>query len=363
MSNTLAEPPTRQPAAKAMWTIRIVLAVAVLVAITVGVVGYLGVSRAIDQAAATQRAESLAEALVPTFELAAALSFERDAALAGVPALVSRPLQESTDLAAETWRGDVRYIARGEEEELDATLDKIDQALVDIDDLRTQAREPGGEAKERYTELVNDLFGIATHVPDVANAQTASMIEALGSMPQAWESLSQERLLMTAFLAEAQLPGTQRLGEKKFASLAEAEAGLRSSLADFYEKTSDQQREALDRLTQDTATEGAVGVPAHQIVNQVIAENGAETAAVPSYVYMASSTEFMRGLHDVLGAAAQEIVEDVRAENDEDSRAALTAIVLVAVVGVLAVLVLVPVVVLVVLASRRRSAAAAGVRG
>ncbi|MEU0314363.1 nitrate- and nitrite sensing domain-containing protein [Nocardioides sp. NPDC006273] len=364
MTNTLTEPPTRQPAAKATWSIRIALVLAVLIAVTAGVLGYLGVSRATDQAATAQRAAALAEVMVPTVELAAALSFERDGASAGVPPVVTRPLQERTDLAAEAWRGGVRDIDRGEDQELDATLDQIDRALADIDDLRTQARGPGEEAQQRYTDLVTDLFGIAAHLPEVTDAQTASMIEALGSAPETWESLSQERLLMTTFLSKAQRPGVQRLGEKELASLVEAEAGLRSSLADFYEKTSDQQREALDRLTQGTATEGAVGVPAHQIVNQVIAESGADSSAVAPDVYVMSSTEFIRGLQDVLGAAVQEIVEDLRVERDEETRAALTAVVLtVAVVGLLAVLVIVLMVVLVVLASRRRSAAAPGARG
>ncbi|NYI79418.1 nitrate- and nitrite sensing domain-containing protein [Nocardioides panzhihuensis] len=363
MTNMLAKPPTRQPAAKAIWAMRVLLVLAVLTAITAGVLGYLGVSRATEQAAATQRAEALAEALALTFELAAALGFERDGALAGVPPVVSRPLQETTDLAAEAWRTGVRDIDSGEDEELDATLDQIDRALVDIDDLRTQAREPGDEAQQRYTDLVNDLFGIAAHLPEVTGEQTASMIEALGSVPEAWESLSQERLLMTTFLFEAQRPGTQRLGEKELASLVEAEAGVRSSLADFYEKTSDQQREALDGLTQDTATEGAVGVPAHQIVNQVIAESGADSSAAAPDVYVASSTEFMRGLQEVLRASVQEIVEDLRVERDEGTRAALTAVVLtVAVVGLLVVLSIVLAIVLVVLASRRRSAVATGVR-
>lgn len=324
MTNTLAEPPTRQPAAKTMWTIRIALVLAVLIAIVAGVLGYLGASRATDQAATAQRAVTLAEAVVPTVDLAAALSFERDGASAGVPPVVTRPLQERTDLAAEAWRIGVQDIDRGEDEELDATLDQIDRSLADIDDLRTQAREPGEEA-QRYTDLLNDLFGIAAHLPEVTDAQTASMIESLGSAPVTWESLSQERLLMTAFLSKAQRSGVQRLGEKELASLAEAEAGVRSSLAEFYEKTSDQQREALDRLTQGTDTEGAVGVPAQQVVNRIIAESGADSSAAAPDVYVMSSTEFMRGLQDVL--------------------------------------VIVLTVVLVVLASRRHSAAASGVRG
>jgi hypothetical protein len=120
----------------------------------------------------------------------------------------------------------------------------------------------------------------------------------------------------------------------------------------------------LDRLTQGTATEGAVGVPAQQVVNRIIAEGGADSSAAAPDVYVMSSTEFMRGLQDVLGAAVQEIVEDLRVEREEETRAALTAVVLtVAVVGLLAVLVTVLTVVLLVLASRRRSAAAPGVRG
>ena len=45
----------------------------------------------------------------------------------------------------------------------------------------------------------------------------------------------------------------------------------RRSLAAFYEKSSADQRAALDGLTNGTATKGATGVPAHQAVNDIIA--------------------------------------------------------------------------------------------
>ena len=57
----------------------------------------------------------------------------------------------------------------------------------------------------------------------------------------------------------------------------------------------------LESPTHERA-EGATGVPAHQAVNEVIA--GGDTAlTLESYV--ASSTDFMRGLQEVLIASAQ----------------------------------------------------------
>ena len=105
------------------------------------------------------------------------------------------------------------------------------------------------------------------------------------------------------------------------------------------------------------SAEGATGVPAHQAVNEVIA-GGGTTLTLGSYV--ASSTDFMRGLQEVLVASAQEIAEEVRAGRDDATRTALVAVVLTfAVVSVLVVIVIV----LVVLVSRRRSANTRGARG
>ncbi|WP_406027098.1 hypothetical protein OH802_08955 [Nocardioides sp. NBC_00850] len=116
----------------------------------------------------------------------------------------------------------------------------------------------------------------------------------------------------------------------------------------------------LESPTHERA-EGATGVPAHQAVNEVIA-GGGTTLTLGSYV--ASSTDFMRGLQEVLTASAQEIVEEVRAGRDDATRTALVAVVLTfAVVSVLVVIVIVLVVLLVVLVSRRRSTNTRGARG
>lgn len=360
MTNTL-ESPTHEQAKKGTWAIWTVLFLAVIVAIVAGAVGYLGVSRVVGQAAPSARTATLAEALPETFNLAVDLSFERDAMMAGVPPVVLRPLQQATDESAQAWRGRAQEIESSDDKELDATLTRIAEGLVGIDDLRTQMKGDRAKGAESYTALTNDLFGLADDLPHTGDGQAASSIEAIGHIPEAWEALGQERAIMMAVLARSPLPGKKQISDDEIAALAEADAGLRRSFVAFYEGSSEDQRRALDELTYGTAAEGATGVPAHQGVRKIIAGGG--TALTPAS-YVASSTEFMRGLQEVLIASAQEIAEEMRADRDDATRTALVAVVLTfAVVSVLVVIVIVLVVLLVVLVSRRRSTNTRGARG
>ena len=344
--------PTQQPGAKSPRAIVITLILAVIAAVVVGVVGGLGVFRASAEAESARQAEAFAEVLPDTVNLAVNVSFERDAVVAGVPPVVLRPLRQTTDESAQAWRTRAQEI-----EDRDATLERITQELSDVDDLRTQIQNDHATGSERYTALTNDLFSIADDLPNAGEGRAEQSIEAIGHMPEAWASLGQERAIMSEALSDSPLPGTKPVSDEEIAALTEAEAGWRRSLAAFYEKSSADQREALDGLTNGTATKGATGVPAHQAVNDVIA--GRSPATLDSYT--ASSTEFMRGLQEILIASAQEIVEDQRAARDDAVRAALVGLVLtVAVVGVLALLIVVLAVVLVIL---RRSASTRGARG
>lgn len=360
MTNTL-ESPTHERAKKGTWAIWTVLALAVIVAIVAGVLAYLGVSRATGQAAPSARTVTLAEALPETFNLAVNLSFERDAMMAGVPPVVLRPLQQMTDESVQAWRTRAQDIEIGDDKELDATLTGIAGGVDGIDDLRTQMRDDPDKGTERYTALANDLFSIADDLPNTGDGRAASSIEAIGHMPEAWAALGQERAIMMAVLARSPSPGKKQISDDEIAALTEAEAGLSRSLAAFYEGSSEDQRRALDALTDGTATEGATGVPAHQGVSEIIAGGG---TALTLESYVASSTDFIRGLQEVLIASAQEIAEEVRADRDDATRAALVGVVLTfAVVSVLVVVVIVLVVLLVVLVSRRRSTNTRGARG
>ncbi|MFD4325503.1 nitrate- and nitrite sensing domain-containing protein [Nocardioides sp. NPDC058538] len=359
MTNTL-ESPTHERAKKGAWAIWTVLAVAVIVAIVAGLLGYLGLSRVATQAGPSARTVTLAEALPETFVLAVNLSFERDAMTAGAPPVVLRPIQQMTDESAQEWRARVQEIDSGDIE-LDATLARIDEGVDDIDELRTQMQDDRAEGTQGYTALSNDLFSIADELPHPGDGQAASSIEAIGHMPEAWEALGQERAIMIAVLSRAPLTGEKRISDNEIAALTEAEAGLRRSLAAFYDGSSGDQRRALDELTNGTAAEGATGVPAQQAVDEVIAGGG---TALTLASYVASSTDFIRSLQEVLIASAQEVAEDLRADRDEATRTALVAVGLTfAVVSVLVVIVIVLVVLLVVLVSRRRSANARGARG
>ena len=202
---------------------------------------------------------------------------------------------------------------------------------------------------EGYTALTNDLFSIADDLPNTGDGQAASSIEAIRHMPEAWEALGQERAIMMAVLGRSQPPGKKQISDNEIMALTEAEAGLRRSLAAFYEGSSADQRRALDGLTNGTASEGVTGVPAHQAVNEVIAGGG---TALTLESYVASSNDFVRGLQEVLVASAQEIAKEMRADRDDATRTALAAVVLtLAVVSVLVVILIVLVVLLVVLVS------------
>jgi len=359
MTDTL-ESPTRERAKKGAWAIWTVLALAVIVTIVAGVLGYLGISRATSQAGPSARTVTLAEALPETFDLAANLSFERDAMAAGVPPVVLRPIQQMTDESAQAWRARAQEIDGGDKE-LDATLTRIAEGVDGIDELRTQMQDDRAKGTEGYTALTNDLFSIAGDLPNPGDGQVASSIEAIGHMPEAWEALGQERAIMMAVLGRSQPPGKKQISDNEIMALTEAEAGLRRSLAAFYEGSSADQRRALDGLTNGTASEGVTGVPAHQAVNEVITGGGTALTLEP---YVASSNDFVRGLQEVLVASAQEIAKEMRADRDDATRTALAAVVLtLAVVSVLVVILIVLVVLLVVLVSRRRSTNTRGVRG
>lgn len=359
MTNTL-ESPTHERAEKGSWAIWTVLALAAIVAIVAGVLGYLGVSRATSQAAPSARTATLAEALPETFNLAVNLSFERDAMMADAPPVVLRPMQQATDESVQAWRARAQEIDSGDKE-LDATLTRIGEGLDGINDLRTQMQGDRAQGAESYTALTNDLFSLADDLPNTGGGQAASSIEAIGHMPEAWEALGQERAIMMAVLSRSPSPGKKQISDDEIAALTEAEAGLSRSLAAFYEGSSRDQRRALDELTDGTAAEGATGVPAHQGVSEIIAGGG---TALTLDSYVAFSTDFMRGLQEVLIASAQEIAEALRADRDDATRTTLVAVVLTfAVVSVLVVVVIVLVVLLAVLISRRRSTNTRGARG
>ena len=352
--------PTHQPAQKGTRAIAITLILAVIAAVVAGVVGGLIVLRASAEAESARQAEAFAEVLPDTFNLAVNLSFERDAVVAGVPPVVLRPLQQATDESAQAWRTRAEEIDSDDDkdDDLDETLAGITRTLSNIDELRTQAQNDPATGSEHYTALTNDLFSIADDLPNPGEGQSEQSMEAIGHMPEAWESLGEERAIMFAALSDSPLPGAKPLGDEEIAALTEAEAAWRRSLAAFYEKSSEDQRAALDGLTNGTATKGATGVPAHQAVNDIIAGGD---SAVTLDSYTASSTEFMRGLQEVFVASAQEVVEDRRAARDDAARGALAGLVLTfSVVGVLALLIVVLAVVLVIL---RRSASARGARG
>ncbi len=266
-----------------------------------------------------RQAESVAQALPSSFDLAINLIFEREAAMAAVPDVVLRPLQARTDEAITIWSVKAEQIDAGGNQELADLLSRIQQSLDRMAETRSKildkAETQAGQLA--YVALVNDLLAISTLVPWVGDAEIDSEIEALGSVQPAFGSLLEERAIMTNALTkheQPQAPGAgqaEPISREDLVSLAAAEATWRRSLADFYTATSERQRETLDQITYNTATDGAIGIPAHRAVNQVLSTSSLDRVTLTPADYAASWTELIRALHELFVNAANEIIEDL----------------------------------------------------
>lgn len=304
--------------------------------LAVGIIGLAGVAlrpvvadRATDPAgsptatstASVREVESVAQALPGTFDLAVDLIFERDAALAGVPDVVLKPIHATTDESITTWRAKAEQIDAGGSQELANLLARIQRSLAGITEMRsdmgdTARTRVAGEAA--YVALSNDLLAISTLVPSVGDAEVDAEVDALGAIRPVFESFGEQRAIMTDAIAKrySQIMGDMPaapIGEDDLDALAAAEATWRRSLADFYTSTSDRQRESLDQITRGTATDGAIGVPAQQVVARVLSAGNLDRVTMAPEEYVVSCTELIRALQNLSVAAANEIIEDLAA--------------------------------------------------
>ncbi|EGD41137.1 splicing factor [Nocardioidaceae bacterium Broad-1] len=268
-----------------------------------------------------RRAESVAQALTITFDLAINVTFERDAVEAGVPDVVMRPLQRTTDEAITTWIAKAEQIDVGEDRPLADAISAVRRSLDALPETRSKirARETLVEGLLAYSSLSDDLLAIPTLVPAVGDAQVDAEIAALGHVRPILESFETERTIMMKALSMRQMAQANgaaleaHLSNEELAELAAAETTWRRSLADFYTATSESQREKLDQITYNTASDGAIGVPAHRAVNQVLSTGSLDRVTLTPDAYTASYTELIRGLQKLFVAAATEINEDLAA--------------------------------------------------
>ncbi|WP_328528909.1 nitrate- and nitrite sensing domain-containing protein [Nocardioides sp. NBC_00368] len=308
------------------------------------VFGGLSISRALSAQAEARQAETVAQALPDTYNLAINILFERDGALAGVPEVVMRPLQQTTDESIEAWSAKAKEIDAGDDKDLENSIVEIQQALNGIDDLRAQIQEKDTqvEAQLAYTTVMNNLFGISAQMPTLENDEVFSKIAAISNVRPASEAMGTERVIMMEALskkAAAEKNGAVNpdvLTDEQFAELARAEAKWRLSTADYYLKTSDEIRQQLDELTNETTTNGSIGAPAHRVVNQVITSGGTDRVKMTPDQYTGASTEFIRGLQKMIVATAQEISDDVEQIKTDATRDAIVIGVLVLVVLIFA---------------------------
>lgn len=304
--------------------------------LAVGIIGIAGVAlrpviadRATDPAgsptatstSSVRTAESVTQVLPSTIGLAINLTFERDAAEAGVPGVVMKALQATTDEAITTWTAKAEQIDVGEDQALADAISDVRRSVDALPETRSTIRteETLLEGMLAYTALSNQLLEIATLVPRVGDAEIDAEIEALGRVHLMFESFNTERAIMMKALAKRQVAQAQGgtldepLSNVELVELARAEATWRRSLADFYTATSERQRETLDQITYNTATDGAVGVPAHRAVNMVLSTGSLDRVTMTPEEYTASRTELIRGLQELFVAAANEIMDDLAA--------------------------------------------------
>ncbi|NYI81080.1 nitrate- and nitrite sensing domain-containing protein [Nocardioides panzhihuensis] len=303
----------------------------------VGIIGIAGVAlqpviadRATDPAgspiapstSSVRRAASVVQALPSAFNLAINVIFERDAALAGVPDVVLEPMQATTDETITTWTAKVEKIDVGGDQGLADLLARIQRSLDGMPKTRSDIGDTAGSraaAQVAYMALVNDLLAIPTLVPRVNDAEIDSEIEALGSMQPVFDSLHEERAIMSNALTKREQSQTsgavqaEPVSKEDLVSLAAAETTWRLSLADFYTATSERHREVLDQITYNTATDGAVGVPAQRVVNMVLSTGSLDRVTINPDAYTESCTELIRGLQELFVSAANEIGDDLAA--------------------------------------------------
>lgn len=340
-----------------MW-IWLALAVVLLLTVAAAVFGGSAISRATDAQRDASQAEAVAEMLPETYDVAVYLASEQAAAEAGVPIVVLRPVEAQTDLAIKDWDAKVRSVDTNDKE-LETELAEIQRSLDGLGGLRTQMREKETlvEATRGYTDLASSLFGLSARVPSLGDETGDAKIDALGSLQPAWEALGQERGLMLTLLSKkimAEIAGeAPRASDEEIAALTEAETQWRESIGDFYAKTSDQQRLSLDELTDDTAEDGAVGMPAQQVVNEVV-DGGLGKVTMAPEAYVSSASQLVEGLHRISVGAAEEVADDAAQARQDASAVALTIVIGVAcVVAFLLVIALVLLVSGVVLSRRR----------
>jgi signal transduction histidine kinase len=331
----MAEPyasTTHRPERKPWQGIRARLIFVLLIpTIAAMVFGGLSISRALSAQAEARQAETVAQALPDTYQLAINILFERDGALAGVPEVVMRPLQQKTDESIEAWSAKAKEIDAGDDKDLENSIVEIQQALNGIDDLRSQIqeRDTAVEAQLAYTTVMNNLFGISAQMPTLENDEVFSKISAISNVRPASEAMGVERMIMMEALgkkAVAEGKGEVNpdvLTDEQFAELARAEAKWRLSTADYYAKTSDNIRKQLDELTNDTTDQGSVGAPAHRVVNQVISSGSMDRVKMTPDQYTQASTEFIRGLQRMIVQTAQEISDDVEQIKSDATRDAI----------------------------------------
>ncbi|TQL67099.1 signal transduction histidine kinase [Nocardioides albertanoniae] len=341
----MAEPyasSTHRPERKPWQGIRARLIFVLLIpTIAAMVFGGLSISRALSAQAEARQAETVAQALPDTYNLAINILFERDGALAGVPEVVMRPLQQTTDESIEAWSAKAKEIDAGDDKDLENNIVEIQQALNGIDDLRAQIQEKDTavEAQLAYTNVMNNLFGISAQMPTLEDDDVFSKISAISNVRPASEAMGTERVIMMKALGEKAVRekngevNPDVLSDEDFAELARAEAKWRLSTSDYYLKTSPDIQKMLDELTNDTTTDGSIGAPAHRVVNQVISSGSMDRIKMSPDQYTGASTEFIRGLQKMIVATAQEISDDVGQIKDDATRDAI--IIGVLVLGVL----------------------------
>lgn len=293
------------------------------------VFGGLSISRALSASNEARHAESVAQVLPESYNLAIQLMFERDTGSTDVPDIVLKPVQDQTDAAIKQWNDRASKIDYNDPE-LNQLLSQIHKNLAGITGMRSDLADKDTQpaAQMKYTDTMNDLFGIASQMPALSDDDVYEQIRGLSNIRPASEAFGQERQLMVPALSEG------RIDNSHFSALARADAKWSQATDDYYEKASPSTRKAFDALNNKTTTNGSEGVPAMGAVMRVLKSGKIEDAHMSAEAYTKSSTQFITGLQKMIVSSADQVSDDVtQIRRNATTSAVVTAVI---VLGILA---------------------------
>jgi hypothetical protein len=303
---------------------------------------------AFRDASETGRGAALSEALPESIELAVDVIFERDALqpVAQAPVNVRSTYLHTTDIAVDEWRTAAAEIDVDGDAELRTLHHDITEVLDDFERYRVEMQEGDRAdqeaAREVYTGLASNLLSLAAQLPELDNDETAGQIRNLSNLKAVAEAFSIERELMVVALSE------NEISTKSVKNLTNAEAAWVKASSAFYSGASPELQAELDRVSDGTFDKGSGAMMVQRTVRDVAAKGSIDGVAREMRAaskgepivrtWSDGAVEYIQSLREVILTSAETMADDVTAEHERARsglilRAALTAVALVAAIG------------------------------